>query len=137
VLVAAIVAVGFIAFSGRHTSSETGGRVRRSHEKPVGRGQTFSTADGWYGKVAGKEYSVYAGASESPPGSGKAGRSELLVFAFPSRSGPPVPDGTYNPPGDGREPLEVISSHGAVLKLQTRPGTYLYFDLAHRVFVRG
>jgi hypothetical protein len=44
-------------------------------------------------------------------------------------------DGEYNPPGDGRELLKIVSAHGAVLKLETRPGVYLYFDMARRTFV--
>jgi hypothetical protein len=36
---------------------------------------------------------------------------------------------------NGRELLKIVSAHGAVLKLETRPGVYLYFDMARRTFV--
>jgi hypothetical protein len=134
VVLAAIVAVAAVALTGGRGSEENGGTVRAIREAPPGMGQRFGTADGWLGKVAGKEYTVFAGASERPPSSGKAYRSELRVYEV-TESGPPLLDGEYNPPGDGRELLKVVSSQGDVLKLETRPGTYLYFDMARRAFV--
>jgi hypothetical protein len=134
VLAAIIVAVAAVTLTGGHRSEETDGRVRTIREAPPGMGQRFGTADTWLGKVAGKEYTVFAGASERPPSSGKAYRSELRVYEV-TESGPPLLDGEYNPPGDGRELLKIVSARGAVLKLETRPGTYLYFDMARRTFV--
>jgi alpha-tubulin suppressor-like RCC1 family protein len=99
---------------------------------PFGTSMRFVTSDSWSGKVNGREYRVYAGAAVRPV-SGVAVRSELVVFDGPSQSGY---DGSFAPPGGGREPLRIVSAYGDVLNVSTSAGELLSFDVARRAFVR-
>lgn len=138
---AVVVAVTVSALSGRAagggapTHRATGIQVDR--EAPPGRSQAFATSDRWLGEVNGRLYVVYAGA-KLVPARGVPIRSELLLYSARStgeNSGPPVYVGAYLPPGGGREPLRIISSHGDVLNVRTSAGAELSFDVARRAFV--
>jgi hypothetical protein len=134
VTLAVIIAAAVVLLTGAHSGGEGGGEVRQSRERPPGAGHTFASLDCWVGTVHGQQLVVYAGAKVLAP-AGTAVRSELLVFATPSAAGAPKFDGAFTPPGGGREPLKIISASGDVLKVQTRSGADLYFDVARRAFV--
>lgn len=138
---AVVVAVTVSALSGRSTGGgastyrATGIQVDR--EAPPYRGQIFVTSDRWLGEVNGHLYEVYAGA-KLVPARGVPIRSELLLYSVRStgeKSRSPVYVGAYLPPGGGREPLRIISSHGDVLNVRTSAGAELSFDVARHAFV--
>jgi hypothetical protein len=142
VLGLAVVAVVTVSvLSGRSSGGAapeqlvTGIQVDR--EAPPYRSQTFATSDRWLGEVNGQLYEVYAGA-KLLPARGVPIRSELLLYAARStggNSGPSAYVGAYLPPGGGREPLRISSSHGDVLNIRTSAGAELSFDVARRAFV--
>ncbi len=105
--------------------------ISQSSQGPFGTTMTFVTLDSWSGEVDGQQYSVYAGAEVRPP-NGVAIRSELVVFDGPSPGGY---DGSFAPPGGGREPLRIVAAHGDLLDVSTSAGRLLSFDVAQRAFV--
>ncbi len=105
--------------------------LSQSRQGPFGTTMTFVTLDSWSGEAAGHQYSVFAGAELRPP-NGVAIRSELVVFDGQSPGGY---DGSFAPPGGGREPLRIVAAHGDVLDVSTSAGRLLSFDVAQRAFV--